>query len=58
MSFKTAQEHFETAQEVAESTGDTASESIAAGLIDLTKAIKLDIARLKTELASIKSKVK
>lgn len=53
MSFKTAQESFESAQE---SAHDPAIEAIAAGLVDLTKAIKAELARLKSATESIKTK--
>ena len=58
MTFKTAQESFETALEIAETTGDSAAEHIAAGLIDLTKAVKADLARLKTEVDNVKNKIR
>jgi hypothetical protein len=57
MTFKTAQESFESALKIAESGGDSAMEHLSTGLIDLTRAIKADLARIKTELVSLKSKV-
>lgn len=57
MTFKTAQESFESALKIAETSGDAALEHLSAGLIDLTRAIKADLARIKTELDSVKSKV-
>lgn len=58
MTFKTAQESFETALQIAEETGDSSGEHIAAGLIDLTKAIKTELARLKADVDTVKNKIR
>lgn len=55
MTFKTAQDSFESAQKIAESTGNSAMEHLSAGLIDLTRSLKTDLARIKTMLDSVKS---
>ena len=57
MTFKTALEHFETAQKIAEENDDPAAESIAAGLADLTQTLRVKMEAMNTVLGYIKSKV-
>lgn len=58
MTFKTAQEAFENALQIAERTEDSAAEYLAAGLLDLTKAIKSELAMIKRKADDIESKVR
>lgn len=58
MTFKTAQEFFEEAKTFAEERQDEFGEAIAAGMIDLTRAIKSELNRMKSEMDSIKNRVK
>lgn len=57
MKFKTAQERFTQAQNDSESVGDTTLQAIEAGLNDLTKDLKSDLAAIKAKLGVIESKL-
>lgn len=57
MKFKTAQERFTQAQNDSESVGDTTLQAIAAGLNDLTKDLKSDLAAIKAKLGVIENKL-
>jgi len=57
MTFKTAQESFETALHFAQTDSNPATEHVAAGLLELTKAIEAELVRMKTEMDSIEKKI-
>lgn len=53
MTFKSAQESFEAARQIAEESGDSVLEHIAAGLADLAAAMRKD----SRKLDSVESKI-
>ena len=57
MSFKTATNNFETAQRIAEESGDSFGEHIAAGLAALADAIKADGNAIKSKLSALENKI-
>lgn len=58
MTFKTAQDAFEEAQQVAEGNNNAALALIASGLIDLTKAIKAEFRDIEQKVNAVESKVR
>ncbi len=58
MSFKTAREIFEKTQEAALSSGEEAAEGLAAGLIELTKALASELKRLDDKINSLEREVR
>jgi formiminotetrahydrofolate cyclodeaminase len=57
MSFTTAREAFETAQQIAEASNNSALEHIAAGLVDLSRAIQQELRNIKSDIEQTKSRV-
>jgi hypothetical protein len=58
MSFKTAREIFEKAQATALERGDESTEGIAAGLIELTKALSMEMRGLESKISSLEQAVR
>jgi len=57
MSFKTATDNFESALQIAESLDDSFKENLAQGLIELTKAIKLELRNADSKVEALSSKI-
>lgn len=57
MSFRKAREIFEKVQEEALNQGDTATEGIAAGFIELAKAMAAELRSLENKINSLEQKV-
>lgn len=58
MSYKSSREAFEQAQQIAESSGDSAMEFVAAGLADLVRALASDLRDIEQRLKAVESKVR
>lgn len=57
MSFKTAQDAFETALHFADTDNNPALQHLIEGMIDLTKALKMNANTNETHLRAIESKI-
>ena len=57
MSFKTATDNFESALQIAESLDDSFKEHLSQGLIELTKAIKLELRNADSKVEALSSKI-
>lgn len=58
MSFSKTIEHFEHALQVAEAEGDSTNEGIAAGLIELTRTLRSELASIKQEIERVRREVR
>lgn len=58
MSFKTARESFEQAQQIAEAAGDSTLEFLAAGLADLAKSMATELRAVQSRLNDVENKVR
>ena len=58
MSFKTAQDAFESAQQIADANNDSAAAQIAVGMVELTKAIRAEMRSIGQKVDSVESKVR
>jgi len=58
MTFKTAREIFEKAQVIALNDGEEVTEGIAAGLIELTKALAITLKHMEDKINSLEREVR
>jgi hypothetical protein len=58
MSFKTAQDAFESALQVSEATENSLMEFLLTGLIELTRATKADMSTVKSKLETIEHNIR
>lgn len=58
MSFKTAQDAFESALQISEVTENSLMEFLLTGLIELTRATKADMGAIKSKLETIEHSIR
>lgn len=58
MSFTKAIKDLETAQQIAESSGDSATEFLAAGIAELARTLHSELAKLDSTIKVVEDKVK